>query len=80
MLRSEVQSLPLIQDDIEIPIPHYFISENSRVLKERDKMLGTILAKKGPLDTAEVNPSAYIQLAILKLIICLSILPYTLCT
>jgi hypothetical protein len=32
------------------------------VLKERDKMLGTILAKKGPLDAAEV------QFVILKLI------------
>ena len=51
---GEVQPLPLTQDDIEIPIPHYFISENSRILKERDKMLGTILATKGPLDTAEV--------------------------
>lgn len=62
MYDSEFQPLPLIQDDIEIPIPHYFISENSRVLKERDKMLGTILAKKGPVDTAEVNHSTHIQL------------------
>ena len=62
-------ALPPIQDDIEIPIPHYFISENSRVLKERDKMLGTILAKKGPLDAAEVNSNLHIiiQFAILKL-------------
>ena len=64
MYGSEVQPLPLIQDDIEIPIPHYFMNENSRVLKERDKMLGTILARKGPLDTAEVNLS--IQLVILN--------------
>ena len=35
---------------MEIPIPKYFTNENARILKERDKMLGTILAKKGPQD------------------------------
>ena len=40
-----------IQADIEIPIPRYFIAENAKVLKERDKMLGTILARLGPLDS-----------------------------
>ncbi len=43
-----------LQDDVEVPIPHYFISENSKVLKERDKILGSILAKMGPQDAAEV--------------------------
>lgn len=39
---------------MELPIPHYFINENAKVLKERDKMLGTILAKMGPQSTAVV--------------------------
>ncbi len=39
---------------MEIPIPKYFTSENSRILKERDKMLGTILAKIGPQDVTMV--------------------------
>ena len=33
-----------LQNDIEIPIPKYFIRENSQAIKERDKMMGTILA------------------------------------
>ena len=45
----------VIKRDIEIPIPHYFTGENFRLLKERDKMLGTILAKKGPQDAGEVS-------------------------
>ncbi len=52
---SNVNS-PSPQSDVELPIPRYFISENSKVLKERDKMLGTILAKIGPQDAAEVGP------------------------
>jgi len=43
------------QADVELPIPHYFTSENSKVLKERDKLLGTILAHMGPKDASEVR-------------------------
>ena len=43
-------SYALIQSDIEMPIPKFFIRENSRTLKEREKMLGTIVAKMGPQD------------------------------
>lgn len=45
----------LLQNELEIPIPHYFTSENAKILKERDKMLGTILAKMGPQDTTVVR-------------------------
>ena len=40
---------------MELPIPHYFTSENSKALKERDKLLGAILAKMAPTDAAEVT-------------------------
>ena len=36
------------QADIEIPIPRYFTAENAKVLKEREKMRDTILAKITP--------------------------------
>ena len=38
------------QQDVELPIPRYIIGENTKVLKEREKMLGTILARMGPED------------------------------
>lgn len=47
-----------VQADVELPIPCYFTSENSKMLKERDKMLGTILAQIGPQDASEVLPSS----------------------
>ena len=33
-----------------MPIPRYFLSENAKTIKEREKLLGTILAKMGPPD------------------------------
>ena len=42
----------ILQQDIELPIPRYVISENAKVLKEREKMLGTILARMGPQDSS----------------------------
>ena len=50
-----VHNLCLFQDDIEIPIPKYFTYENSKVLQEREKMLGGILAKMGPQETTPVS-------------------------
>ena len=44
-----------MQSELELPIPHYFISENAKMLKERDKMLGIILSRMGPQDTAVVG-------------------------
>ena len=40
----------LHQADVEVPIPRYFLSENAKAIKEREKLLGTILAKMGPPD------------------------------
>lgn len=58
-LRYQYQDLRFcftpLQADIELPIPHYFTSENFKVLKERDKLLGTILAHMGPKDASEVH-------------------------
>ena len=51
VMNCDIYKYDTSQSDVEIPIPHYFTSENSKVLKERDKLLGTILAKKGPEDT-----------------------------
>ena len=33
-----------LQNDIEIPIPKYFIHENNQAIKEREKMMGTVIA------------------------------------
>jgi len=43
-LDDVLSDLKLTPNDIEIPIPKYFIRENSQAIKERDKMMGTILA------------------------------------
>jgi hypothetical protein len=42
--------MKLTPSDLEVPIPHYFVTENGKVLKEREKMLGSILARIGPPD------------------------------
>ena len=55
MMNLNCNHIHIVQDDVEVPIPHYFISENSKTLKERDKMLGTILAQMGPQDATEVQ-------------------------
>ena len=39
-----------LQQDVEMPIPKYFINERAKALKEREKLLGQILAKLGPQD------------------------------
>ena len=43
------------QNDVEMPVPKYFINERSKVLKEREKALGQILAKLGPQDKDSVR-------------------------
>ena len=44
-----------IKNDVEMPIPKYFINEKAKTLKEREKLLGQILAKLGPQDKDGVN-------------------------
>ena len=43
------------QNDVEIPIPKYFINEKLESLKEREKLLGQILTKIGPQDKDDVS-------------------------
>jgi hypothetical protein len=40
---------------VEIPIPHFFVNERAKALKEREKVLGQILAKLGPADGDKVR-------------------------
>ena len=47
--------LLFLQNDIEIPIPKYFIFENAKALKEREKLMGGILARKAPVDAGVVR-------------------------
>lgn len=42
-----------LQEDIEIPIPKYFVKENLRTLQEREQYLQEILLNAGLLE--EVN-------------------------
>ena len=44
-----------LQNDIEMPIPKYFTHERAKALKEREKLLGQILAKLGPQDKDSVS-------------------------
>lgn len=44
------------QNDVEIPIPKYFIYERMEALQKREKTLGQILAKMGPQDKDDVSP------------------------
>ncbi|XP_035187624.1 dynein regulatory complex protein 11 isoform X4 [Oxyura jamaicensis] len=42
-----LEDLKLLPEDIEIPIPRYFIKENLEVLQQREKMLDEILCNAG---------------------------------
>nr|XP_055024991.1 dynein regulatory complex protein 11 isoform X1 [Misgurnus anguillicaudatus] len=48
-----VQDLKLTPEDLEIPIPRYFIRERSKVLQERDAMFATVLNQMKPMDKPE---------------------------
>ncbi|KAL7890575.1 hypothetical protein AOLI_G00000510 [Acnodon oligacanthus] len=45
-----LQDLKMTPEDLEVPIPRYFVRERMKALKEREKMLAHILAKKEHLD------------------------------
>ncbi|CAK8678578.1 unnamed protein product [Clavelina lepadiformis] len=47
-----LSDLKLTPNDIEIPIPKYFLHERKKVLKDREQLLGKILAKMGPSSKA----------------------------
>ncbi|KAJ8301907.1 hypothetical protein KUTeg_020894 [Tegillarca granosa] len=50
-----LSDLKLTPNDVEIPIPKYFINEKMDVLKEREKLLGQILAKAGPQEKDDMK-------------------------
>ena len=52
---------PSLQSDVELPIPRYFTRERAQALRERDKMLGSIIAQMGPTDTAEVSLHVHVH-------------------
>lgn len=41
--------------DLEVPIPRYFLLEQSSILKERELMLAEILSRMEPVTSREVN-------------------------
>ena len=45
----------LLQNDIEMPIPKYFVLERMKALKEREKLLGQILSRLGAQDRDTVH-------------------------
>jgi hypothetical protein len=47
--------MKLTPTDVELPIPRYFLSENAKELKEREKLLGSILAQMGPQDATQLD-------------------------
>ncbi|XP_072539024.1 dynein regulatory complex protein 11 isoform X2 [Salminus brasiliensis] len=49
-----LQDLKMTPEDLEVPIPRYFVRERMKALKEREKMLAHILAKKGHLNQEPV--------------------------
>uniref|UniRef100_A0A8C7PUX1 Zgc:153738 n=1 Tax=Oncorhynchus mykiss TaxID=8022 RepID=A0A8C7PUX1_ONCMY len=50
-----IQDLKLTPEDIEIPIPRYFLSERSKVLQERRNMLSNILNLIEPVGVRALN-------------------------
>ncbi|XP_062854166.1 dynein regulatory complex protein 11 [Trichomycterus rosablanca] len=49
-----LQDLKMTPEDLEVPIPHYFLRERMKILKEREKMLAHILVKKENIDPEPV--------------------------
>ena len=43
--------LSFIKDDIEIPVPKYFLQENRDATVEREKIIGTVLQNTQPYDS-----------------------------
>ncbi|XP_058257869.1 dynein regulatory complex protein 11 isoform X2 [Hemibagrus wyckioides] len=49
-----LQDLKMTPEDLEVPIPRYFVRERMKALKEREKILAHILAKKGNIEQEPV--------------------------
>ena len=39
------------KDDIEIPVPKYFLQENREAIKDRENIIGKVLQKTQPYDS-----------------------------
>jgi len=50
-----LSDLKLTPNDVEMPIPKYFVNERAKMLKDREKMLGQILAKLGPQENKDME-------------------------
>uniref|UniRef100_W5UA69 IQ and AAA domain-containing protein 1 n=1 Tax=Ictalurus punctatus TaxID=7998 RepID=W5UA69_ICTPU len=50
-----LQDLKMTPEDLEVPIPRYFVRERMKALKEREKMLAYILAEKGNIEQEHVT-------------------------
>uniref|UniRef100_W5KQD7 IQ motif containing with AAA domain 1 n=1 Tax=Astyanax mexicanus TaxID=7994 RepID=W5KQD7_ASTMX len=50
-----LQDLKMTPEDLDVPIPRYFIRERMKALKERERMLAHILEKKGSLNQEPVS-------------------------
>ncbi|KAK6325599.1 hypothetical protein J4Q44_G00049410 [Coregonus suidteri] len=52
-----LQDLKLTPEDLEVPIPQYFVREKMRVLRDREKMLAHVMAKGGHIEQVEQEVS-----------------------
>ncbi|XP_053360215.1 dynein regulatory complex protein 11-like [Clarias gariepinus] len=57
-----IQDLKLTPEDLEIPIPKYFINERRKVLQERDAFLSSILDQDGMLVKPEPTTTRILSL------------------
>ncbi|XP_019510904.1 PREDICTED: IQ and AAA domain-containing protein 1-like, partial [Hipposideros armiger] len=62
-----LQDLTLTPADLEVPIPKYFVLEQSSVLRERELMLAEILSRMGSLSFEEGVPAMHRTDAIILL-------------
>ncbi|KAI5108887.1 IQ and AAA domain-containing protein 1 isoform X1 [Silurus meridionalis] len=53
-LDDVLQDLKMTPEDLEVPIPRYFLRERMKAMKEREKMLAHILAEKGNIEQKPV--------------------------
>jgi len=50
-----LSDLKLTPDDIEIPIPRYFLQDNQLAMKEREQVIGKALLKSKPTDYSNIG-------------------------
>ncbi|XP_041606983.1 IQ and AAA domain-containing protein 1-like [Vulpes lagopus] len=62
-----LQDLKLTPADLEVPIPKYFLLEQSTILKERGLMLAEILSRMGPVTSETSFPEMHRTTAIILL-------------